>query len=235
MISEKIFIRNYWGFWDSLFPLHRAFLKGVVMECAQEQHEIKLTTSGRRFSFVSEIGFQIFSIAITKQVSIDSIGFGSTLYNDIQRRCIQQFELFQDDDSTICEPLSKPEFSDAISISHVLKNRFKGQELTISPKFRGCGIIDTCYGDILVADTLFEIKAVNRNFHVVDFRQLITYCCLNHISKAYAINSIGLFNPKRGMCYTIPLDLFSSAIAGIDINDLYWEIINFISQEETSK
>lgn len=235
MISEKTFVKNYTGFWNSLFPLHNAFIKGVVMQCSQNQHELKLNTTGRRFSFVSEIGYQLFARSIADSNDVVSITYKSDLYYDIENACIYKFKLFHDDDPSIYIPLSQTEFDDAISISLVLINQFVGQEIVISPKFSGCSIIDTCFGDVLAGDTLYEIKSVNRNFNAQDFRQLITYCALNNVTKAYTINSIGLFNPKKGMRYTIPLDIFASAIAGTEINDLYWGMINFISQDETSK
>lgn len=235
MISEKVFIKNYTGFWNSLFPLHNAFMKGVILECSQHQSDIELTTTGRRFSFVSEVGFQIFVLCTERQIPISDITFNSDLYKQVEGKCHEKFELFHDDDSTIRDSLSRNEFDDAIKIIHSLNRKFLGRTVTVNPQFTGCSIIDTCYGDILIGNTLYEIKSVTRNFNIIDFRQLITYCALNYVSKIHSINSIGLYNPKRNMTYEIDLELFASAIAGAFIHDIYWDILNFISHDDTSK
>lgn len=235
MISEKVFIKNFTGFWNSLFPLHNAFMKGVIMECSQYQSEIELNTSGRRFSFISEVGFQIFAQCKEHQISFGDITINSDLFKQVEGRCHEKFELFHDDDPTIRDSLSRNEFDDAIKITQSLSKKFPGNTVVVNPKFVGCGIIDTCYGDILSNNTLYEIKSVTRNFNIIDFRQLITYCALNYVSKKYNINSIGLYNPKRNMIYKIDLELFASAIAGATISDIYWDIVNFISRDDTSK
>lgn len=205
------------------------------MECSQHKNGIELNTTGRRFSFVSEIGFQLYSSTKTKSIELNDFTFKSELYNSVERFCIQKFNLFNDDDPTISDPLTEIEFEDAFRIAATIESKFYSQDVYVSPKFKGCSIIDTCYGDILVDDILYEIKSVNRNFNIIDFRQLLTYCALNYVSKEYDINSIGLFNPKKGMSYTVPLNVFSSTIAGAEINELYWDFINFISQDKSSK
>ena len=235
MISEKVFIKNYTGFWNSLFPLYNAFMKGVILECSQHNWDIELITSGRRFSFLSEVGFQIFALCKEHQISLSDITYNCDLYKQVEGRCYQKFKLFHDDDTTIRDSLSENEFGDAIKITQSLVRKFSGNTVTVNPHFAGCGIIDTCYGDVITNNTLYEIKSVTRNFNIVDFRQLITYCALNHVSKKYNVSSIGLYNPKRNMTYKIDLELFASAIAGATISDIYWDIVNFISCDDTSK
>lgn len=235
MISEKVFIKNYPGFWNSLFPLQNTFLRGVTLDCSRHQLEIELHTSGRRFSFVSEVGFQLFAQCRSKKSSIDDIGYGNDLYEFIENQCRNKFELFHDDDLTIRNPLSIDEYSDAIKVAKLLNNKFRINGVIVNPKFLGCSIVDACYGDVLVDSTLYEIKTVSRNFNIMDFRQLITYCTLNYISKSFHINSIGLYNPKKDLSYEISLDMFASAIAGVSIYEIYWSVINFISGNDSSK
>ena|GEM_PF-5704091 len=235
MISEKMFIRNYSGFWSALFPLQKTFIKGVILESSQNQCERELRITGRRFSFVSEVGFQMYSKCFYERIDVNSVKYNSALHNSIEELCKQKFKLFGDDDDTICDSLSETEFGDSQKIAYILENKFCNRRVLMSPMFCGCGIIDTCYGDIIADDILFEIKAVNRNFNMMDFKQLVTYCSLNHITKTHVINSIGLFNPKKNMSYVISLDLFAATIAGTKINDVYWNVIHFISQDESSK
>ena len=234
MISEKTFIKNYVGFWNALFPLRNTFVKGVNLKCSQRQTNIELSTQRRRFSFVSEVGFQIFALCKEQMIPVDAIVFKNDLYQQVEDKCQKKFESFQDDDIAIRDSLSKIEFDDAMKIAQSLNRKFPESSIIVNPKFVGCSIIDTCYGDILTKDTLYEVKSVSRNFNISDFRQLITYCTLNYVSKQYNINSIGLYNPKRTMSYEIPLESFAYAVAGSSLSDIFWNIVNFISMDDVS-
>jgi len=103
------------------------------------------------------------------------------------------------------------------------------------PKFPGCGIVDTCTGDVLVATTLFEIKAGDRFFLSIDVRQLMTYATLNHISKTFEISRVGLFNPRVGIRTEIDLDELCFEISGKRSVELLTEIALAISSGEMSR
>jgi hypothetical protein len=107
--------------------------------------------------------------------------------------------------------------------------------LLTEPIFPGCGIVDTCKGDLIVSDTLFEVKAGDRKFRSVDIRQLITYATLNQIAKRFRIDRIGLFNPRIGISVTIPVDDLCFEISGKRSDELFSQIASVISSGEISR
>lgn len=240
MISEKAFIQNHPSFWKTLFPLANIFMRGIQLECKQKQNDLDMYTKGRRFSFVSQIGFMVFVHCI-KDARLhfpqNEIKKEAPWYEEIEMLCITQFRLFEDDDDTIRAPLNNDEFEDAKKLSLRLLERFenKKKNILIYPEFAGCGWLDTCYGDIVVENTIYEIKSVNRNYNISDYRQLMVYCALNHLSKQHNIQTIALYNPRKDILCTHKLEDFASAISGATFNDLCWEIINYIGSEDTSK
>jgi hypothetical protein len=108
-------------------------------------------------------------------------------------------------------------------------------EIVAEPVFPGCGIIDTCIGDLLASNTLFEVKAGDRRFRSIDVRQLVTYATLNHISKRFEIRRVGLFNPRIGIRMEIGLDELCLEISGKNSVDLLTEITMAISSGDTSR
>ncbi|MDQ7096849.1 hypothetical protein REC12_24965 [Desulfosporosinus sp. PR] len=241
MISEKFFIKNYGSFWKSIFPLANIFIKSVLLECPNKGNELSLTTIGRRLSFVSHIGYLLFSQVALKNITrtkIDSLTIVNSWYQSLEKIGQNQFEKYADDEQDINDRLNTKELDDAKEIFERLYNQFCNnmqQEIHISPKFNGCGIIDDCYGDLLIGDILYEIKTVNRNFNIQDFRQLITYSSLNYASKQYSIKKIGLYNPRYDTHYMIELETFAATISGNNFSNICWEIINYISTEQLSK
>jgi len=241
MISEKIFIKNYVSFWKSIFPLANVFIKSVLIESKNKGNELQITTTGRRLSFVSQMGFVLFSHVVLKNISkeeIDSLTITNSWYQRIESSSMKQFEKYSDDEQDINEPLNSQELIDAKKIFERLYTYFFNQpqqKIIVSPIFNGCGLIDDCYGDLLFEDILYEVKAVNRNFNIQDFRQIITYCALNHVSKQYYIKRIGLYNPRYDSHYVIDLEAFATSISGNSFSNICWEIINYISTDQSSK
>jgi hypothetical protein len=111
----------------------------------------------------------------------------------------------------------------------------KGAALELSPTFAGCGFIDTCNGDIFFGNTLFEVKAGDRNFRSIDLRQILTYAALNYAQSKRAINYVGLFNPRMGISFSIGIDELCLEVSGHPASHTLSEIIRVISSGEISR
>ena len=123
----------------------------------------------------------------------------------------------------------------ARSIKHFFMIASKRQPVQVSPVFRGCGIIDTCVGDVFFSDTLYEVKAGDRSFRSTDIRQLLTYAALNKASDGPKLARIGLFNPRTGVSFSGSLDEVCSEVAGCTPDDLLSEIVRIISSGDVSR
>jgi hypothetical protein len=75
------------------------------------------------------------------------------------------------------------------------------EEPKFAPLFPGCGAVDSANGDILVDGELIEVKAVERPFRGIDFRQAITYAALGYASDRF-VERITLLNPRAATFYS---------------------------------
>jgi hypothetical protein len=99
--------------------------------------------------------------------------------------------------------------------------------ILIQPPFKGCGIIDSCYGDVLQGDHLFELKMVDRNLRSIDLRQVLVYCALNHNSQQYLIKTVSVLNPRRALEYRFDLNELVLQIANKTPAELFHQITDF--------
>ena len=240
MINEKQFVENYGFFWKSSLPLSNFFLREV------NNHQVKgdfdfLTSqiNGRRRSFLSEVSFKLLKDSYEYEYDFsDDTKLSERLVN-VEKICRDFFKLYQEADSQLYDYLNEDEKKETIELSKRIKNflneYLKCKELLVYPKFSGCGFLDTCYGDILVDNILFELKMVNRNFQLNDFKQLIVYCTLNFLSNEHKIEKIGLYNPRKGKYVIYDLDEFCLNISGKTSTSLFSEVIEYVSSGELSK
>jgi len=102
------------------------------------------------------------------------------------------------------------------------------ETLTIQPRFKGCGILNSCYGDFLCDDCLYEVKMVDRNLRSVDLRQILIYCALNYQSRQFKINTACVINPRRGIAFRFDLENLAQRIARKNSAELFHQISDFL-------
>jgi hypothetical protein len=113
-------------------------------------------------------------------------------------------------------------------VSH-LKNRYIGN-LSISPFFPGCGILDNCHGDILQGKKLIEIKAGERNIQPADIKQLIVYSALDWLSLSdkYQLDEIEIYNPRVGYLWENKLEDLLISITDVPKEDVFEQIGKYL-------
>jgi len=107
--------------------------------------------------------------------------------------------------------------------------------LIMEPAFPGCGILDSCTGDVISGATLYEIKAGERYFRSVDVRQVITYAALNYSAQKHSIRRVGLINPRMGVGFEMDIEGICQEAAGKSANALLSEIVHHLSSGELSR
>jgi hypothetical protein len=100
-----------------------------------------------------------------------------------------------------------------------------------NPQFPGCGLVESCIGDMIVGKCLFEVKTTSDNFHAPDFRQVITYLALNSLSDSYDLETVSLVNPLRGVYFEIDIENLTLSVSGYEPILLYQEIVQFLTTE----
>lgn len=90
----------------------------------------------------------------------------------------------------------------------------------LRPQFNGCGLLSACEGDLIRGNCLYEVKAGDRAFRIVDLRQLLTYAALAYASESLTFTDIGLFNPRTGVAWRKSLEEVCHAVSGLRLNDM---------------
>jgi len=101
--------------------------------------------------------------------------------------------------------------------------------LQISPDFRGCGILGSCRGDVIKGKTLFEVKAGERKFRSIDFRQLLVYMALRYAENRSVFERMGIVNPRTGISIAVDTELFCRDAAGLDPYELFERVLSALS------
>jgi hypothetical protein len=195
-------------------------------------------TSAARRSFVNETAFQ----ALCRKISDAHLGKQPTTEVENFQRVAPKVAATAKRsgwDGDYISPLSDTEFADAVSqidrISRCLGWIAPIKDISCRPALQGCGPINACYGDFLAASTLVEIKAGDRNFRSIDFRQVLTYAILNKISNQYLIENISLINPRVGISIVLPVEEFSYEVSGRGLANLSDTIIFLLSSVGISR
>lgn len=237
MISEKYFINNYPSLWNSFLPIARIFQRNInkQLENSKGIRKSMLDIDGKRRSYISYVSFTVLKEYLTKNRTI----LNEEENREIEHICKEKFKVYLFEDKNINDKLLDSEWDIINTLATNMYNFFIDEyddvnSIIINPGFSGCGIIDNCYGDIYMGKCLYEAKAVNRNFRIVDFRQLLIYSCLNYVSKQYDIEEVCLYNPLSCKYFKLDLNEFCLSVSGKTYDQLFNEIINFITNDEVS-
>lgn len=240
MISETTFCHQHSSVWRILAPTCDLFVRKLNdTECDRFANPIISATTTQRRAFINELGFNLFSNAVLDRKG----GFASTpsveeirRATDSARKVISRIK----DDRADCD--ADPDSSELADASEQYRRLWNNLTRTVStdrvvmrPTFPGCGIIDTCQGDVLIPRTLFEVKAGDRGVRSIDIRQLITYATLNYIAGSYEISSVGLINPRTGIWFQMSLDEVCFEVSGKSTSDMLSEVASVLSSGDISR
>ena len=236
MISEIDFSKGFLSFWETIAPYIKSYMNICNLDLSNfTPTKAKIFSPTNRKPLLSELAFRLFC----KELIYGTESLTTECIKEIKLDAIQYISRFADSNKTITT-ITQNEIEEATWLKNNLLYffstlKFKKSEIIVSPFFAGCGIIDSCFGDIIVGDTLFEIKSVERNFQAPDMRQLLTYVTLNSASNQYNIKNICLLNPRKCTYYTDNISTAIRAISGKNSDWMINEIINLISSGELSK
>jgi hypothetical protein len=237
LISSSSFARHNTSTWRLLTPAMDLFVRRARLQHQREFVPLGTAVAPGRKALVNQFSFIYFSLSPHSSLwgrwdeAKHEAAFEKAKHDisEIEKSPVQSIP-----------DLSDKELDDAREQIWRLRLFFHkisaDESYQFFPEFSGCGIIDTGVGDLLISEHLFEIKAGERRFLSVDLRQLLTYAALNYASSApRQIRYLGLFNPRVGISFSIPLEVLSQEVSGTSANDLLAEITRVISSGDTSR
>lgn len=231
MIDASAFASRHNAFWASCAPTSEHYVRRVNLEFAERwAPPLDRPKEAVRSAFIAELAFSQFS-AFVSGVEFDDIE--ASALAETKRRIAPLL-----DDPFVLERESTEAEQKLLSqLERNLTTFFRGRpgDLCVRPMFAGCGYVDASEGDVISGTCLFEVKAVDRQFRSLDIRQLITYCALNYQSKQFQIDSIGIFNPRRGLYFEDTVEGVSREISGQPSQNLFDSIISAISSGDISR
>lgn len=234
MITVTQLSRNYPSIWKKIFP----FLSRLVKKCNLQKEifegEMILNSNPKRRALINETGFCFYKKMI--EIRVNKAKFLSG--EDISSICKNVFVYIKklDCNSTELEQLNNEEILEASKIADNIYFYFNYYELDktieLSPDFFGCGLIANCAGDIIVGETLYEIKAGERDFRISDIKQLLIYLTLNYSSHHRNISCLGLLNPRLNNFIVLPVKDAIEIASGQSTLDCFNELIDFFDSPD---
>jgi hypothetical protein len=109
-----------------------------------------------------------------------------------------------------------------------LSNLYGRPGVVVAPPFPGCGILMNCEGDIILDDSLIEIKAGDRPFLSSDLKQLIIYAALRWLANGPSLRKFELHNPRLGKRWVSDIDDVMKVIGNNSKEEVYEEISRYL-------
>ncbi|MEZ9426390.1 hypothetical protein AB4186_23920 [Vibrio lentus] len=236
MISEITFSKKFTAFWNELLPNARNHIRLINGGLTEAMYE-PFSSAERKenIALVNVMSFQLLRKVINKEINNEKVNsstfhlspdFDSVMFTSLDY--LSRFSY-----GNACSlPLNNLEISQIIQLYKKMYIRCMSSKHTriIDPEFNGCGYINDAKGDILIDNTLIEIKSGERNFSIYDIRQVLVYCALNSYSKnRKKIEKIELFNPRMGISFSEDIDNLCRDLSSLSSQELYSEIEGFIT------
>ncbi len=239
MINERFFAERYTSFWHRSLPMGEEFTKAInghlQEQFADPRPELDEVL---RPSLVSELGLRWFG-ACAEEGELARARPEEDVIERISAEVTTFINRLAGSPDPPLPPPSQEERREAEALAGALATfvgeHAPGEMILPHPRFDGCGLLAPSRGDLLVGETLYEVKAVDQGFRQPHVRQLVIYCALNSAHPQHEIRAIGLINPKRGTYFRSDLEWIVPHLSGgLDPTELFHEVLDFLSTERVS-
>jgi hypothetical protein len=238
VIDASTFSISYNTFWDTYTPMCELFIRRLNLG-GLERIARPMAASGtsRRRPVIAEYAFSLF-VEYKKDSMAGVEQRQREIAQEVAWRATEvRLAPYVVQGLNIGRAFNEEESGEVDEISRRLFRFFTkaGMPLVLRPVFAGCGFVDASEGDVILGETIYEVKTVDRPFRSIDLRQTIAYAALNSVSRQFVIKNIGLFNPRRGLFCDFELEFVCSEISGRPAEELLANIVQVISSGEISR
>jgi len=239
MISGIKLASSFTSFWQELLPTGEAFVRRMNLD--KERFDVPLDSKieAARHALVNEMAFITFKLSLSNGFSLDRIQYSKKELSQIYLyawQSVQRSHWFIGSEADQPNDIERDEIIEiARRLRYFFREFHSSKTLTLSPSFPGCGFVDDCEGDVFVEQALYEIKAGERTFRLVDVKQILVYLALNQCSKHYEINRVGFLNPRMGVFYSLDVEELVLRLAGKSSVELLSDIVYFVSSSGVSR
>lgn len=238
MISERRLAETYTSFWHDNLRTGEAAVKFVNGQLERVFDPIESRISPRRREFINEAAFFLFTSRVERGLLKSGKPPPSAEVEESCAAALKQLARLRTVPFDSESPINHMERNEVVDLGMRLEKLFTPvtpeEELHVCPPFAGCGIVKGCYGDVLKGSTLHEIKSGDRNFRLIDLRQLFIYGALNYAEPLYKLTHFSYVNPRRGVWYREKIDNLVHFATGKSTVELFSEIVDFITSDRVS-
>lgn len=239
MISERKLAAGFSSVWRELLPRGEAFTRRVNLQAGRFAPPLLHDAPAERSALISELGFRLYGAHLESLVDLYGEGLGaSQALAEIASGAFAYVQALPRMDHPLA-PVSDAEVDVAVAYARRMQWYFASAEpektLTLSPIFKGCGIVDSCRGDVLAGTRLYEIKNVERDFRAADIRQVLVYTSLGYAAGEPVVDSVGLLNARTGRFFFTSMEGFAYGLAGTSASELLSSVVAFITSEQLSR
>lgn len=220
MISEVSFSRGYTSFWTEHAPWISDYVSSINKGLVERlEYPIEIGDDTIHRSINNIIAFTLFKNVIEKNDSDieNAVIEAKRISANYPRNNIDSYVLSKDYTKIIQNQCKR------------LVRRYKGKSTEFYPQFPGCGIMESCQGDVYYNGTLVEIKAGERGVLSSDIKQIIIYCALNWLSiNPRIIKNVEFYNPRQGILWESELEELILTVSNLPIEDLFDQIGKYL-------
>lgn len=224
MISETRFAKSYNSLWRSIAPTMELFVRKCNLRLYERNWPelVSVSEPGGR-AHVNRTAFELFCRAY-EHAHDPALAF--EFMHDPANIAAAELAV------SGVEIMINPEKSEVFELARRMWLHFYRSPgpLTLNPVFPGCGIINTCAGDVIRQPShIVEFKDGDRAFRSYEFRQLSIYAALSLNGTDRMPTSLEVLNSRRGISVSVNIDQFADEVAGQSGVEYLREIIRVIS------
>jgi hypothetical protein len=237
MINERVISEKFTVTWKQHFPLLTATFMKVFNESYVEKINSATVqnddTDNVRYDFVSEAAFNLSKLVVLNKTTVQTyLSKKANIGYLVQYTFNENSKL--GDGSSIPAEISVYELAQIKAIgTNILEfiNIEKKDSVAFAPEIKGYGFIPNLLADLIIDNTLYEIKTVNRNFKSTDLKQLFIYLALLQVSGNLQSDYAGLYNPRRGTYCKFKIKGLVYNLTGKTTNETFENFLNSLIRD----
>ncbi|QZN85787.1 hypothetical protein [Cellulomonas sp. C5510] len=221
MISARTFARQS-AVWSDVTPLLENFVRWANLNEGAYAKRVPGPSSGRLAAVISELGFEYSCLHTGRTAHADPLGFVVQAMNQLPGgRQLRR------------PHLSVAQEAEARALARNIDAFCVDKNVQFRPIIPGCGVVDVASADLVVNDTLIEVKSVTRGFRSSDFRQILTYLAMKHASGDF-LPRVTVLNPRSGVHCSVTTEFLAQNAAGASAIELLDAVVGWMSEMQVS-
>lgn len=231
MITEKRFAASHHGFWHELLPMGEHYIRTVNLEAARFEEPLIARAPPAIRGIVNEVAFRLFSAAVSATTSVGQLD-GSVVADALVRSTdfIRNFRQHGRGPLPTPGAHAVQEAKELAKRTEAFFSQSASKPLIVQPRFRGCGWLSACDGDVFSSGVLYEIKSGARPFRTADVKQVLVYCALDFASKEHDVQRVCFVNPREGTYFSESLNDLCILVSGRSSTEVLSELVEYISE-----